>query len=62
MQVDFVVLSNHEQKEEAVRAIVTAQHEIDAMNRCALSGKFQHTDTEAEYRRADACEWLSLVN
>lgn len=52
--------SGKKQKAEAVRSIVTAQHEFEAMMAGRLSGKFQHIDTEAEYRRNDACEWLAL--
>lgn len=48
-------ISDAEQKEEAVRAIVTAQHETEAVLDERLSG------IVAILRRDIACEWLSLV-
>ena len=55
----LTILSNEEQKAEAVRAIVTAQHEIDAMVVNTL-GRNNDAVVDAMWRQDDACEWLSL--
>ena len=63
----LTILSDAEQKEEAVRAIVTAQHEIEAMDDNKIDGDMEvgyknyvFLDFAALDRRTDACEWLSL--
>lgn len=56
--MELTVLCDHEQKAEAVRAIVTAQHEIEAMH----LGKINTVLNDTPFRRRNvACEWLSLT-
>ena len=54
-----ITLSNEEQQAEAVRSIVTAQHEIESMAKDNL----EYTTgsmLDAAARQENACEWLSL--
>ena len=57
--MELTILSNEEQKAEAVRAIVTAQHEL---NYLSSKGHWFYDDelVSVSIRRNDACEWLSL--
>ena len=55
MKVEYITLSDEEQKQEAVRAIVTAQHELGAR----LEQYPQPSDPWN--RQEGACEWLALV-
>ena len=67
---EYREFSNEEQKAEAVRAIVTAQHEIDAMEDGGIDADYVESNGMyypglllelTKHRQSEAREWLSLV-